>query len=59
MGAWPGPFGDLLESARLRKMATRDIGDLYFGLPLSSDRHSVLYRSILGVPDLDAIGEDY
>jgi hypothetical protein len=59
MGAAPGPFGDLLESARLRKMVTRSIGDLYFGLPLSSDRHSVLYRSILSVPDLDAIGEDY
>jgi len=59
MGAIPGPVGDLLESARLRKMATRDIGVLYFGLPLSSDRDSVLYQDILGVPDLDAMGEDY
>jgi hypothetical protein len=59
MGAWPGPFGDLVESARLRKMATRDIGVLYFGMPLSTDRDSVLYQDILGVPDLDAMGEDY
>ena len=52
-------LGGILESARLRKMVTRDIGILYFGLPFSTDRHSVLYRDILGVPDLDAMGEDY
>lgn len=59
MGAPPGLFSDLVESARLRKMVTRDIGVLYFGLPLSTDPHSVLYRSVLGVGDLDAMGEDY
>jgi hypothetical protein len=30
-----------------------------FGLPLSTDRHSVLYMDILGGDDLDAMGEDY
>lgn len=59
MGAAPGIFSGIIESARLRKMVTRDIGVLYFGLPFSTDRHSVLYVDILGVPDLDAMGEDY
>lgn len=59
MRAPRGLFLDVLETARLRKMATRDIGILYFGLPLTDDRQSVLYRDILGVPDLDSIGEDY
>ncbi len=59
MSAGSGLFHDVIESARLRKMATRDIGVLYFGLPLSTDRRSVLYQDILGVDDLDAMGEDY
>jgi hypothetical protein len=59
MGPEPGPFGHQLETARLRKMITKYIGILYFDLPLSSDPRSVLYRNILGVPDLDAMGEDY
>jgi hypothetical protein len=59
MGAAAPILGGILESARLRKMATRYIGILYFGLPLSFDRDSVLYQDILGVPDLDAMGEDY
>jgi hypothetical protein len=59
MGPEPGPFGQQLESARLRKMVTKYIGFLYFNLPLSSDPRSVLYRNILGVPDLDGMGEDF
>jgi hypothetical protein len=59
MGAAAPILGGILESARLRKMATRYIGILYFGLPLSFDRDSVLYQDILGVTDLDAMGEDY
>jgi hypothetical protein len=59
MSAPTGLFHDLIESSRLRKMVTRDIGVLYFGLPLSPDLHSVLYQDILSVDDLDAMGEDY
>jgi predicted Zn-dependent protease len=59
MGPEPGPFGHQLEAARLRKMVTKYIGLLYFDLPLSSNPQSVLYRNILGVPDLDAMGEDF
>ncbi len=54
-----GPFGASLEAARLRKMVTRNIGVLYFGLPLSDDPQSVLYSEILSVPDLDRLGEDF
>ena len=59
MGPEPGPFGHQLETARLRKMVTKYIGFLFFDLSLSSDPHSVLYNNILGVPDLDAMGEDF
>ena len=52
------PSPELLNT-RARKIATKTIGLLYFGLPLSSDPKSVLYDSILGVDDLDAVGEDF
>jgi predicted Zn-dependent protease len=45
--------------ARLRKMTTRYIGILYYRLPASARRNSVLYESILGVDDLDSIGEEF
>lgn len=45
--------------ARLRKMITKYIGVLYFELPQSDDRSSVLYGNILGLGDLDAMGEDF
>ena len=54
-----GPFGASLAASRLRKMVTRDIGVLYFGLPLSDDPHSVLYFEILSVADVDRLGEDF
>jgi hypothetical protein len=44
---------------RLEKMVTRDIGVLYFGLPLSDDPGSVLYRDIGGPDDLDRMSEDF
>jgi predicted Zn-dependent protease len=59
MGPERGPFGHQLEAARLRKMVTKYIGILYFGLPESGDPKSVLYGNILGVPDLDAMGDDF
>jgi hypothetical protein len=59
MGPAPGPFGHQLEAARLRKMTTKYIGVLYYGLHESSDPRSVLYGNILGVPDLDGMGEDF
>jgi len=52
------PSPELLNT-RTRKITTKTIGLLYFGLPLSSNPKSVLYDSILGVDDLDAVGEDF
>jgi len=42
---------------RTRKMVTRYIGLLYFGLPTTGDRDSLLYDTILGPDDLDEIDE--
>jgi predicted Zn-dependent protease len=44
---------------RLRKLVTKNIGVLYFGLEQSTDPGSVLYRSILGPADLDRASEDF
>ena len=52
------PDDELLQ-ARLRKMLTKNIGILYYKLPQKSDRKSVMFGPILGVDDLDSIGEDF
>jgi predicted Zn-dependent protease len=44
---------------RLRKMVTKDIGILYYGLPQSQNPKSVLYNSILGIEELDQVGDDF
>ena len=44
---------------RLRKMVTKNLGILYFGLGVSDDPRSVLYRDILGPDDLDYASEDF
>lgn len=44
---------------RIRKMVTKNLGVLYYRLPLSDDPGSVLYRSILGPQDLDRASEDF
>jgi predicted Zn-dependent protease len=57
---WPGgSAGEAGVPSRLRKMVGKDVGLMYFGLPVSDDPHSVLYRDILGVDDLDRMGEDF
>ena len=50
--------GELLHQ-RLRKMITKNLGILYFGLSQTSDPRSVMYNGILGLEELDAIGEDF
>jgi predicted Zn-dependent protease len=47
------------ERSRLRKMVTRDIGVLYYGMALNDDPRSVLYERLLSVDDLDKLSEDY
>lgn len=44
---------------RLRKMVTKNIGILYYGLPVSDDPSSVLFKDILGPDDLDRVSEDF
>lgn len=48
-----------LRMSRLRKMVGRDIGFMYFGLPASGDPGSMLHRDLLGVDDLDRMGEEF
>jgi hypothetical protein len=45
--------------SRFKKMLTKQIGLLYFNYPQSTDPKSVMYNSILGVDELDEMGEDY
>ena len=53
------PLDSKLFHTRIRKIITKNIGMLYFGLPQSTDRKSVLFGPILGLDDLDSIGEDF
>ncbi len=48
-----------IAATRLKKIVTKDIGILYFGLPQSSNRRSVLYNRIMGIQELDEVGEDF
>jgi len=57
--AWGGAPDPQLLEIRLRKMVTKNLGVLYFGLDQSSDRRSVMFGPILGLGDLDSIGEDF
>lgn len=53
------PNDQALLQTRVRKMITKNIGILYFHLPQNNNPRSVLYRSILGIDDLDRVGEDF
>jgi predicted Zn-dependent protease len=46
-------------ATRLRKIVTKDIGILYYGLPQSQSPKSVLYNQIMGIEELDSVGEDF
>lgn len=45
--------------ARLRKMVTKNIGIMYYGLEPSEDPRSVLYRYVGGLDELDFMGEEF
>jgi hypothetical protein len=40
-------------------MVKKDIGILYYGLSQSHNPKSVLYNGILGIQELDAVGDDF
>lgn len=44
---------------RMRKMVTKNVGILYYGLPLSNDPRSVLYGNVGGVQELDRMTEEF
>jgi predicted Zn-dependent protease len=44
--------------ARLRRMVTRELGFMLFGLRVSSNPESVLYRNLDDIHDLDAMNDD-
>jgi hypothetical protein len=47
------------EASRLRKMVTKYIGLLYFGLNESDDPGSAVYRAVNGPGDLDRMGDEF
>ena len=49
---------ELLRS-RVRKMLTKSIGIMYFNRKPTDDPRSVLYANVLGLDELDAMGEDF
>jgi len=50
---------EYLLQTRLRKMVSKNIGLLVYGLPLSRDPTSLLYNQVLGLDDLDLIQETF
>jgi predicted Zn-dependent protease len=57
---YPGEPSDVaLPEIRLRKVVTKDIGILYYGLPQSNNPRSVLYGKILGIEELDRVSEEF
>jgi hypothetical protein len=40
-------------------MVTKDFGILYYGLDPSQNPRSVLYSQILGIEELDQVGEEF
>ena len=59
----PANFGaaanDELTDSRLRKMVLKNIGALYYFMPLNHDPKSVLYDDVGSIADLDNMGEDF
>jgi predicted Zn-dependent protease len=56
---YPGEPPSAKPDIRLRKVVTKDIGILYYGLPQSSNPQSVLYNQIMGIEELDEVGDDF
>ena len=53
------PANDALLLTRLRKMATKNIGVLYYRKPQNDNPRSVLYSQVGGVEELDNMGEEF
>lgn len=53
------PFAADISASRLRKVVTKDVGMLYFGLPQNGNPKSVMYQFVVGIDDLDQVGDDF
>jgi predicted Zn-dependent protease len=53
------PVDPIVLHNRLTRMVSREIGFLYYRLPFSNDSRSVVRASVLGVDELDEMGEDF
>jgi predicted Zn-dependent protease len=47
-----------LLQARLRKMVSRNVGIMIFGLKTNPNRDSLMYQDVMGVDELDRLDED-
>lgn len=56
LGTW-GLTDDQRVEERTRKIVTKYVGLLHYGLPLSDDPTSPMYNHVLSVSDLDRMGE--
>ena len=54
-----GSANDLLTETRMRKMLLKNIGILYYHMPVNHDPKSVLYEDVEEVADVDKMGEDF
>jgi predicted Zn-dependent protease len=48
-----------VQFARLRKMVAKNVGVLYYRLPLSRDTRSLMYADVGGPQELDVMSENY
>jgi predicted Zn-dependent protease len=53
------PENPALAKSRLQKLVARHIGKLYYFLPASNSRNSVLCSPMNGLEDLDVLGERF
>ena|ERR1041384_4809898 len=56
MGVWP--IDSDWQETRLRKMVTKDIGILYYHVPVSNNCRSPVFGRVGGPQELDFMGED-
>jgi Tfp pilus assembly protein PilF/predicted Zn-dependent protease len=54
-----GAANDLLTESRMRKMLLKNIGILYYHMPLNHDPKSLLFEDVDEVDDLDKMSDDF
>jgi len=54
-----GSANELLTETRMRKMLLKNIGILYYRMPVNYDPKSLLYEGVEEVADIDKMGDDF